>query len=202
MQAAFQYHWNDACMCHLFETSQHSNISWIEKGVRKCLLFWVSTHNTWATLSEMIVSSYPVSLLILIPRKLFSQMNLCRLYCEYYTQFHYLYTESLEMAEAHIHQVYSVDGRPFSEPRLIYCQTMMNIFQWDFIWNSEVFINRGHLKMSSANCRPFCLAINVLMLGHETIVHAVCFISFLLHNFVYFIRVRSLAMIITTDYRK
>ena len=39
---------------------------------------------------------------------------------------------------------------------------MRNKFQWNINQNGFIFIQKIHLKISSAKCRPFCLGLNVL----------------------------------------
>ena len=40
--------------------------------------------------------------------------------------------------------------------------THRNIFQWNFNWNSNIFIDEIALKMSSVKWHSFCLGLNVL----------------------------------------
>ena len=40
--------------------------------------------------------------------------------------------------------------------------TFRKNLQWNLDWNSYIFIQEMHLKMSSGKCRPFCLGLNVL----------------------------------------
>ena len=42
--------------------------------------------------------------------------------------------------------------------------TLRNVFNWNCISNSKVFIQEMHLKMSSAKWKQFCLGLNVLAL--------------------------------------
>ena len=54
--------------------------------------------------------------------------------------------------------------KPFSEPMLHIIKCIpRNIFQWNFIENSKVSIQRNALEMSSAIWRSFCLGLNMLM---------------------------------------
>ena len=41
--------------------------------------------------------------------------------------------------------------------------TLWNKLQWNCNRNSNIFIKKMHLKMSSAKWRPFCLGLNVLI---------------------------------------
>ena len=43
--------------------------------------------------------------------------------------------------------------------------TLRNKLQWNFNWNSYLFIQENAIEMSSGKWRPFCLGLNVLNSG-------------------------------------
>ena len=49
--------------------------------------------------------------------------------------------------------------------------TPRNKLQWNFNWNSYIFIQKMHLKISSAKWRPYCLYLNVLRTYWKTTIY-------------------------------
>ena len=52
--------------------------------------------------------------------------------------------------------------KPFSELMLDYCQLEAYKLQWNFNWNSYIFIQENVFERSSGKWRPLCLGLSVL----------------------------------------